>query len=249
MCPASDHSSLDRPRLQRCDATLYCHDSQATGNPRYKFMKTYRDHYFKRAKQEQYPARSVYKLQEIDKRFKLLSPGARVLDLGAAPGSWTLFAAKKVGPQGSVLAVDIQDIAEAAQKATGSDLRFPENVTLLQADVLENAAEFLEIMQGHAPFDVVLSDMAPKTTGQKFTDQARSMELAVMALTLAQDWLAPKGRLVTKVFMGPDYQEFVINLRALFTTVKNFKPQSSRSESKETFCIATGFKKGTSGSQ
>lgn len=212
-------------------------------------MKTYRDHYFKRAKQEQYPARSVYKLQEIDKRFKLLVPGARVLDLGAAPGSWTLFAAKKVGPKGSVLAVDIQDIAEAAAQATGSEVCFPPSVSLLQADVLENTPEFLQAMQAHGPFTVALSDMAPKTTGQKFTDQARSMELASMALALAQDWLAPNGHLVTKVFMGPDYQEFVAQLRASFTKVKNFKPQSSRSESKETFCIATGFKGGSPGGQ
>jgi len=205
-------------------------------------MKTYRDHYFKRAKQENYPARSVYKLQEIDKRFKVLAQGRRVLDLGAAPGSWTLYAAKRVGPRGRVLAVDIQDIAEAAAQAGGKDLVFPQNATLLQADVLEEGEELARAMEAHAPFDLVLSDMAPKTTGQKFTDQARSMELAEMALALAQERLAAGGGFVVKIFMGPDFQEYVARLRRLFGTVKTFKPQSSRSESKETFCVATGFR-------
>lgn len=204
-------------------------------------MKTYRDHYFKRAKQERYPARSVYKLQEIDKRFRVLAPGARVLDLGAAPGSWTLFTAKKVGPKGCVLAVDIQDIAAAAAQSEGREVLFPDNVTLLMADVLEDEPESLRAMQAHAPFHTVLSDMAPKTTGQKFTDQARSMELARMALSLAQEWLAPKGHFVVKIFMGPDFNDFLKELRAVFQTVKTFKPQSSRSESKETFCIGMNF--------
>lgn len=208
-------------------------------------MKTYRDHYFKRAKQEHYPARSVYKLQEIDKRFKVLKAGAHVLDLGAAPGSWTLFAAKKVGPKGGVLAVDIQDIAEAAALSGGGDVVFPANVRLLQADVLQREPELLQSLQELAPFQAVLSDMAPKTTGQKFTDQARSMELAEMALSLAQEWLAPNGAFVVKIFMGPDFQEFLKQLRQGFSTVKTFKPKSSRSESKETFCIASGFRPGT----
>ncbi len=201
-------------------------------------MKTYRDHYFKRAKQENYPARSVYKLQEIDKRYRVLAPGARVLDLGAAPGSWTLFASKKVGAKGRVLAVDIQDIAAAQGER---EAPFPENVTLLQADVLEREPHLVQALEQHGPFAVVISDMAPKTTGIKFTDQARSIELAEMALSLAEEWLAPQGHFVVKVFMGPDVNAYVAKLRTLFRSVKTFKPQSSRSESKETFCIGMDF--------
>ncbi len=202
-------------------------------------MKTYRDHYFKRAKQENYPARSVYKLQEIDKRFHVLAPGARVLDLGAAPGSWTLFAAKRVGPQGRVLAVDLQDIAASQGER---EAPFPPNVTLLQADVLAREAPLLEALRGLAPFHTVLSDMAPRTTGVKFTDQARSAELAEMALSLAEEWLAAKGQFVVKIFMGPDFESFLARMRKVFTSVKTFKPQSSRSESKETFCIGVGLR-------
>lgn len=203
-------------------------------------MKTYRDHYFKRAKQESYPARSVYKLQEIEKRFKILKQGARILDLGAAPGSWTLFAAKKVGGGGRVLAVDIQDILAAQNEGVQE---FPPNVTLLQADVLEQDPELMEALEKNAPFDAVISDMAPKTTGVKFTDQARSMELAEMALALAEEWLGAGGAFVVKVFMGPDCNTYMAELRKRFETVKSFKPQSSRSESKEFFYIGMGFKK------
>lgn len=195
-------------------------------------MKKYRDHYFQRAKQENYPARSVYKLQEIDKRFKVLRQKARVLDLGAAPGSWTLFAAKKAGPAGTVLAVDLQD----------TDTIFPDNVTFCKEDVFEPSPELEALIQDIGPFDLVMSDMAPKTTGIKFADQARSLELAHRALDLALERLVVGGGFVVKIFQGPDDREVVERMRPLFQVVKTFKPKSSRAESKETFYVGTGFK-------
>ncbi|MGE4297051.1 MAG: SAM-dependent methyltransferase [Desulfovibrionaceae bacterium] len=196
-------------------------------------MKKYRDHYFMRAKQENYPARSVYKLQEIDKRFHVLAKGQKVLDLGAAPGSWTLWAAKKVAPGGGrVLAVDIQ----------ATDTGFPDNVVYMREDVFDRSPAFDAALAGWGRFDLVMSDMAPKTTGIKFTDQARSLELALEALALAHDKLINGGSFVVKIFMGPDERELQAAMKPLFAQVKAFKPQSSRAESKETFYVGLGFK-------
>lgn len=195
-------------------------------------MKQYRDHYFKRAKAENYPARSVYKLKELDARFALLKTGMRVLDLGAAPGSWTLFAAKKIGPQGRVLALDIQDTAES----------FPDNVRFLVHDAFADSPELAALMEGLAPFDLVISDMAPKTTGVKFTDQARSLELCERARDVAARRLKPGGGFVAKIFEGPDAKGFQDSLKELFEKVRVFKPKSSRAESKEIFIVGQGFR-------
>jgi len=196
-------------------------------------MKKYRDHYFLRAKQENYPARSVYKLQEIDKRFELLRRGMTVLDLGAAPGSWTLFTAQRVGPAGRVIAVDLQAM----------EIALPENVEFFQDDVFEPGPALAERLRDASPLHLVISDMAPKTTGVKITDQSRSLALAEEALALAGTCLLQGGGLVIKIFMGPDASSLLAAMRAQFTTVKTFKPQSSRAESKETFYIGLGFKK------
>ena len=201
-------------------------------------VKKYRDHYFKKAKQENYPARSVYKLQEIDKKFKLLRPGIKVVDLGASPGSWSLYAAERVGPGGRVLAADLNP----------ANAQFPPQVTFLQADVFEPGEAFAAALAAMGPVHVVLSDMAPKTTGVKFTDQARSLGLAEQALALARQCLIQDGNMVIKVFMGPDVKAFVESMQGLFRVVKNVKPQSSRSESKETFLVGLGFRPEPDGS-
>jgi 23S rRNA (uridine2552-2'-O)-methyltransferase len=190
-------------------------------------VKKYRDHYFLKAKQENYPARSVYKLKEMDAKFRLLRPGRRVLDLGAAPGSWTLGAAEKVGSGGRVVACDIQETQTA----------FPPWVTYLCEDVLEPSATLVQALREMGPFDLVLSDMAPSTTGSRFTDQARSMELAMAALGLGRTCLVQGGDFVVKVFMGPDIEDLRSAMREAFGTVKTFKPQSSRAESKEIFLV------------
>lgn len=195
-------------------------------------MKQYQDHYFKRAKAENYPARSVYKLQELDQKFHLLSPGMKVMDLGAAPGSWTLFAAKKVGQGGRVLALDIQT----------TDQEFPDNVTFLVHDAFEDSPELLALMEPLMPFDFVMSDMAPRTTGHKFTDQARSLELCERARDVALRRLKVGGNFVAKIFEGPDAKGFQDSLREHFEKVRGFKPKSSRAESKETFIVGLGFR-------
>jgi 23S rRNA (uridine2552-2'-O)-methyltransferase len=173
-------------------------------------MKKYQDHYFKRAKQENYPARSVYKLQEIEKRFRLFRNGQSILDLGAAPGSWSLFAARKVGAQGRVLGVDLQT----------TETEFPANVEFFHGDAFEPEGPFADRRAELAPFDMVISDMAPKTTGVKFADQARSLELCELARDLLPEVLAPGGHFVVKIFEGPDTKAYTDSLRPLFGKVK-----------------------------
>lgn len=195
-------------------------------------MKKYQDYYFKRAKQENYPARSVYKLQEIEKKFSVFRRGQNVLELGAAPGSWSLWAARKVGVEGHVLGVDL----------LATDTVFPLNVEFFQGDAFEEEGPFAARRSERAPYDLVLSDMAPKTTGVKFADQARSVELCERARDLAAEVLRPGGHFVIKIFDGPDMRAYVESLRPLFDKVKTCKPKSSRAESKEMFVIGLGFR-------
>lgn len=195
-------------------------------------MKVYRDYYFLKAKEDHYPARSVYKLKEMDRAFRLFRAGMKVLDLGAAPGSWSLYAAERVGEKGLVLACDLQ----------GTETAFPPNVTFLQENVFERSPEFESLLAEKGPFDMVISDMAPRTTGTKFTDQARSLELCLEAVAVADRYLKSGGGFVAKIFMGPDFQELAGALRARFATVRTFKPKSSRAESKEIFEVGMGFK-------
>ena len=195
-------------------------------------MKKYQDSYFKRAKRENYAARSVYKLKEMDAKFRLFAPGQRVLDLGAAPGSWTQFAGQRVGPRGRVLAVDIQPTRHT----------FADNVVFVQADVFADDPGLTATLEAMGPFDLVLSDMAPKTTGIKFADQARSLELCGQALAVARRWLRPSGHFVVKMYEGGETRDFRESLRPYFERVAAFKPASSRSESKELFFVALGFR-------
>lgn len=195
-------------------------------------MKKVQDTYFKKAKKENYPARSVYKLKEMDKKFHLLGPGLKVLDLGAAPGSWTSYAASKTGEQGLVLAVDLHEL----------QISFPDHVLFVQGDIFDEESEARLMIQKHAPYDLVLSDMAPKTTGVRFTDQARSFHLAMEALLLGEKFLKPQGALVVKILEGPDIQDLQKRMRSDFGRVKHFKPKSSRSESREIFLTGQEFK-------
>lgn len=195
-------------------------------------MKEYRDHYFLKAKEEHYPARSVYKLKEIDSKFKIFRRGMRVLDLGAAPGSWSLGAAEKVGPQGLVLGCDLQPARTV----------FPPQVTFMQEDVFNRSEDFEARLREMGPFDVVMSDMAPSTTGVVFTDQCRSLELCQEAFAVARKWLKPGGSFIVKIFMGPDVQELLQPMRKNFSAVKTFKPKSSRAESKETFFVGLNLR-------
>ena len=197
-------------------------------------MKKYQDHFSKQARKDNYPARSVYKLKEMDKKFKLLGPGQNVLDLGAAPGSWSLYLALKVGVKGRVLAVDLNV----------PDITFPEQVNFVQGDVFDNDSLAAKEIRDNAPFDLVLSDMAPRTTGVKFTDQARSFNLAMEALNIAGRFLMAKGGFAVKILEGPDIQELQREMKSVFNKVKHFKPRSSRAESKEIFLVGMDFQGG-----
>lgn len=188
-------------------------------------MKKVQDHYFQRAKREGFAARSVYKLEELDRRYHLLAPGRRVLDLGCAPGSWLQYAAERVGPQGRVVGVDLQALA----------LELPAQVRVIQGDVFELEPQALQA--DGAPFDLVLSDMAPRTTGIRQADAARSAHLVLRALELAGPLLRPGGTLLVKVFQGAELPALRAALRQVFARVSIAKPRASRSESVEVYLL------------
>lgn len=195
-------------------------------------MKEYRDFYFRKAKAENYPARSVYKLLELDAKFRLLRKGMKALDLGAAPGSWSLGCAERLGASGLVLACDLKDVSVV----------FPPQVRFLREDVFAISETFASALAEFGPFDIVLSDMAPATTGNKFTDQCRSLDLVRRAFELSLDYLRPGGAFVVKIFQGPDVPAFRAEIKKHFKMVNSFKPKSSRAESKENFLVCQGFK-------
>ena len=186
------------------------------------------DHYTERARKEKYPARSVFKLQEMQRKFSLLKKGQRVLDLGCAPGSWLLYAAQLIGSGGTVVGVDLKKV----------DIRLPKNATVFNGDILTPDASLLaNIGSG---YHAVLSDMAPATTGHKATDSARSYNLCQAALYLAERVLLPGGIYVSKIFQGGDFQTYRNEVAAAFNKVSIFKPKSSRKASKEIFIIGIG---------
>jgi 23S rRNA (uridine2552-2'-O)-methyltransferase len=193
-------------------------------------VKQWADHYTRRARKDNFPARSVYKLQEIQKRFHLIGRGDRVLDLGCAPGAWTQFAAGIAGPTGGVVGIDLKKV----------DLALPGNVRVLQGDVLAlDAALAATLAPG---FRVVISDMAPATTGHRDVDAARSFTLCEAALDIARAHLKPGGHFVCKIFQGPDFEAFVRQVRSAFSTQRLYKPRSSRKASREIFVIGKGRK-------
>jgi 23S rRNA (uridine2552-2'-O)-methyltransferase len=190
-------------------------------------QKPWQDHYSQRAKKERFPARSVYKLEEIQKKHRLIKKGDTVLDLGCAPGSWLLYAAKLTGPKGRVVGVDLKPVS----------IQVLPHIKIISVDVFTLDIESLE-----KDFNVVLSDMAPATTGHKAVDSARSYNLCETALEIAQNILLPGGSFVCKIFQGPDFNLFIDAVRAGFKGLKIFKPQSSRKASKEIYVIGLGFK-------
>ena len=189
--------------------------------------KPWQDHYSRRAKKDRFPARSVYKLAEIQKRYRLINKGYRVLDLGCFPGSWLLYAAKLTGDKGQVVGIDLKPVT--IQVAT--------NIKTIAVDVHE-----LDPVALGNDFNVVLSDMAPATTGHKAVDAARSASLCETALIIAQSVLLPGGSFVCKIFQGADFNQFLNSVRTGFEAQKIFKPKSSRKASKEIYIIGLGFK-------
>ncbi|MDA0802876.1 MAG: RlmE family RNA methyltransferase [Planctomycetota bacterium] len=192
-------------------------------------MKEVQDHFFRKAKEDGYRARSAYKLIEIDDRKKLLRPGDRVLDVGAAPGSWTQVAAKRVGERGLVVGVDLK-----AMDPRG----LPGHVKFLRADLRSLDASSFDGKQFH----VVLSDMAPDTSGDPFGDSVRSCQLCHDLLDRLPHWLRRGGHSTMKVFEGSEYPGLLERARSLFEEAKGFKPKSSRAESVEIFIVCKGYR-------
>jgi len=183
------------------------------------------DHYARRAQAEGFRARSIYKLEEINRRVSLFRRGQRVLDLGCAPGSWTQLAAGLVGPSGQVVGIDLQAVVPV-----GSG-----NVRLIQGDIFATPPEVL--LDGGRPFDVVMSDMAPSTSGARFTDHVRSIELCTRALELSDLVLRPGGAFVCKAFEGSELNDFVAQVKTRFAQVRRIKPEATRGESVELFVV------------
>lgn len=186
-----------------------------------------KDRFFHKAKQENFAARSVFKLEEIDQKLKIFKPGQWVLDLGASPGSWSQYADKKIGERGRILGVDLKPVTAKIPKAI-----------FIQEDLRDLKLD--EIFAQHGfdqPFDVVMSDMAPNTTGIRMTDQARSFELCELALQVADQFLKPKGHFICKLFHSDDFQTLKKSIVERYQKFEAIKPESTRKISKEIFLI------------
>jgi len=184
------------------------------------------DHYTRRAREEQWLARSVYKLEEIDRRHHLIRAGDRVLDLGCYPGSWSQYTVVKVGQKGEVVGVDLK------KPDRFSSPRFK----FIQADVLSLDVEWLRKQVG--PRELVISDLAPATSGIRVTDTSRSMGLALRALDVALAVLKKGGHFLCKVFEGPDVKAFRTELARHFARVQTLRPSAVRKASKEVYVLA-----------
>ena len=196
-------------------------------------MSTYEkpDFWAQKAKKEGYPARSVYKLQEIDEKFHLFRKGIRVLDIGAAPGSWSLWVLKKLAGSGFLSAVDLQPL--------GMKPPF-DNFMFIQGDLYDPAVR--EALVAKGPYNLVISDAAPATTGNRLVDQGASESIVEAVIEYGLGALAPGGALVAKIFQGGAERELIDRLKQSFSQARAFKPQACRSESFETYLVGTGFK-------
>jgi len=191
------------------------------------------DPYVKRAQAEGLRSRAAYKLEELIDRDRLLKPGMRVVDLGAAPGGWSQMARARLGERGRVLALDILPMDAIA------------GVEFLQGDFRdETVLARLEQALGGAGLDLVLSDMAPNMTGVASVDQARAMELAELARDFAQAHLDPGGAFLVKLFQGAGFDDYLKDLRRRYAKITMRKPKASRARSPEVYALATGFKPG-----
>ncbi|NHA14573.1 23S rRNA (uridine(2552)-2'-O)-methyltransferase RlmE [Thioalkalivibrio sp. XN279] len=188
------------------------------------------DEFVQKAQQEGWRSRAVYKLQEIQEKDRLIKPGMTVVDLGAAPGAWSQFAAKLVGPRGRVIALDLLPMDPLG------------DVEFIQGDFREQETlAALEAALGDSRVGLVLSDMAPNISGMSSVDQPRAMYLAELALEFARSRLAPGGGAVIKVFQGEGSDALVAEARRLFETVRQRKPKASRDRSREFYLVAGNY--------
>jgi len=188
-------------------------------------MREKADYYTLRAKKEGYPARSVYKLKEINDKLRLIKPGMKVLDIGAAPGSWSLFVLRTTKNNCRVTALDLQSLS----------IGKPAGLVFLQADAFGEEAEGLLDTQG--PFDLILSDAAPATTGNRTVDTGRSFTIAENVLTLAGTYLSPGGSVVIKIFQGGDEKSLRERMKGEYESVRHLKPKACRKDSFEIYLV------------
>lgn len=189
------------------------------------------DFWSQKAFREGYPARSVYKLAEIDEKFKFLKKGYTVLDLGAAPGSWTTWLLRNLDENGKVVSCDLNPLSKDVK---GNNLVF------FQGDLLSE--EIREQIRAEGPYDLVVCDAAPLTTGNRTVDTLRSKALVEMAIWYAQTMLKAGGNFCVKIFQNGDQQKLLMKMREVFTQAKGFKPEACRSESFETYLIGLSKK-------
>lgn len=206
------------------------HKKSATASSKRWLEEHFSDHFVKRAQREGLRARSVYKLSQIDSEYHLLRSGMRVVDLGAAPGSWSAYVAPKIAPLGKLVAVDLLPMKALA------------NVTFIKGDFTDNSCldELRRTLNG-AALDLVLSDMAPNFSGIKEVDQARVINLMEAVLQFACQTLKPQGKLLLKLFNGEGSADFTAEVKKHFARVVWLKPAASRARSAEGYLLATGF--------
>ena len=189
------------------------------------------DEYVKRAQREGWRSRAVYKLDELDQKYHLLKPGMTVVDLGAAPGGWSQYAAKLLGDKGQIFALDILPMEPMP------------GVTVIEGDFRDAAIlEQLKTLLGDRPIDLVMSDMAPNISGMGAVDQPRAMYLVELAVDFAREMLRPGGSFVCKVFQGEGFDALVQSLRQDFSKIMVRKPKASRPRSREVYLVASDRK-------
>lgn len=184
------------------------------------------DFWSQKAFSEGYPARSVYKLKEIDEKFGIIRKNHTVLDLGASPGSWTIFLLRRMEGSGRVVSCDLNPLSKTVKG---------DNLTFIQGDL--NVPEIRSAIKDCGPYDLVVCDAAPKTTGNRTVDTAQSEQLVEMAVWYAQTMLKSGGNFAVKIFQNGDQQRILRAMREIFSSAKGFKPQACRSESFETYLI------------
>ena len=193
------------------------------------------DEYVRRSQQDGYRSRAIYKLIEIDQKDHLVKPGMTIIDLGAAPGGWSEYCARKIGKKGRIIALDILPMEPI------------DNVTIIQGDFREDDVfgELMNVMQGgnieNSQADLVISDMAPNISGMGSVDMPRAEYLCELALDLARQVLKPGGGLLVKLFQGEGFEAYNKELKSSFSKVVMRKPKASRARSREIYALATGF--------
>ena len=198
-------------------------------------MRKVNDFYSKKAKKEKFPARSIYKLEEAQKKYKFIRRGDSVLDLGCCPGSWSLYASEIVGPKGVVVGVDLKQ-TDCSPRAGGGPIHW------ICQDITN--PEMIALVRKIRPlFRVLVSDLAPGTSGNRWVDAQRSLDLVNTTLSLAEILLLNGGHYMCKVFQGEDFPAFVKKVEKRFAMVKVIKPKSSRVESREVFVLGMKYNK------